>query len=174
MGNDDLPPVDRDGARHWQVAGGVIREKDSVLLVENLRRNGKSDWSTPGGVVDPGETSVEGLTREVFEETGLRVKDWTGPVYQVEVKAIDAGFVLQVDAFEAVSYDGSLTLDDPDGIVIGAEFVDLAGVNAHMASSNVWVVEPLVEFLASEAPAGHVFRYTATGRRDDWDITRVS
>jgi len=174
MGKDDLPPVGRDGARHWQVAGGIIRKQDSVLVVENLRRNGSRDWSTPGGVVDPGETSIEGLTREVLEETGLRVDDWNGPVYQVEVNAVDAGFVLNVDAFEAVTFSGTIKIDDPDGIVIGAEFIDLADVDAHMDSSTVWVVEPLVEFLNAAVPVGHVFRYTATGRRDNWQIERTS
>jgi ADP-ribose pyrophosphatase YjhB (NUDIX family) len=31
-------------------------------------------WSLPGGLLELGETTAEGVVREVFEETGLRVR----------------------------------------------------------------------------------------------------
>jgi 8-oxo-dGTP diphosphatase len=31
-------------------------------------------WSLPGGALELGETSAEGVVREVFEETGVRVQ----------------------------------------------------------------------------------------------------
>jgi 8-oxo-dGTP diphosphatase len=31
-------------------------------------------WSLPGGAVELGETTAEGIVREIFEETGLRVR----------------------------------------------------------------------------------------------------
>ena len=31
-------------------------------------------WSLPGGVLEVGETTAEGVVREVLEETGLRVR----------------------------------------------------------------------------------------------------
>lgn len=31
-------------------------------------------WSLPGGALELGETTAEGVTREVFEETGVRVE----------------------------------------------------------------------------------------------------
>jgi len=31
-------------------------------------------WSLPGGVLEVGETTAEGVAREVWEETGLRVR----------------------------------------------------------------------------------------------------
>ena len=38
-----------------------------------VRRNGSSDWTPPGGVIEvaDGESVLDGLTREVAEETGL-------------------------------------------------------------------------------------------------------
>ena len=53
----------------WQVAGAVIERDGAVLLVENLRRNGHTDWTPPGGVIElaDGETVLAGLAREVAE-----------------------------------------------------------------------------------------------------------
>ena len=47
-----------------------------MLLYRNAEKRAKwgADWGNVGGVVEFGETSVQGAIREVFEETGLRLK----------------------------------------------------------------------------------------------------
>lgn len=162
-----VPPVADDGLRHWQVAGGVIRRDDSVLLVNNLRRGGATDWSTPGGVVDEGETPVEALTREVQEETGLVVGSWTGPLYRVEVHAPDAGFFLKVEAHLGMAVEGSIELDDPDGIVIDALYVGMTEVGGYLAGTQPWVAEPLLAHLADGIDDGRTFRYRMTGAQGE-------
>ena len=57
--------------RRWTVGGALIESGGSLLLVRTRRRGGRHDWTPPGGVIDPGETLVDGLAREVAEETGL-------------------------------------------------------------------------------------------------------
>jgi 8-oxo-dGTP diphosphatase len=116
--------------RDWVVGGALILSDEggatNVLLVQNRRRNGSHDWTPPGGVIDEGESLLEGLTREVEEETGLRVTEWAGPVYEVRCEAPDMGWRLRVEAHVAVAYEGELHVDDPDGIVVDARFVDVA------------------------------------------------
>lgn len=170
----ELPPVGADGLRHWQVAGGVVADERGLLLVENLRRNGSTDWSTPGGVVDRGETSRQALSREVREETGLDVPDWLGPIYRVEVKAPDAGFFLQVEAFRAETFSGEINIEDPDGIVICAEFVDLVRARALLGQTpSPWVGEPLLAHVEDGVTDGRVFRYLVEGKRgEERRITR--
>ncbi len=47
------------------------KKRQTVLLT---RRTDNGQWCLPGGMIDPGESVTEGCEREVFEETGLRVR----------------------------------------------------------------------------------------------------
>lgn len=152
-----------DGLRHWLVAGGIILAEDRLLLVHNERRNGRRDWSTPGGVIDEGESILEGLTREVQEETGLSVSGWQGPCYRVEVTAPELGFFLRVEAHRAIAFEGTLVLEDPDGIVVGAEFVDLGTATERLGDAPRWVSEPLLECLELGLDDGRTYRYHLAG-----------
>ena len=111
----------------WQVAGALVESDGRLLLVRNQRRGGFEDWSTPGGVIDADDASLlEGLTREVEEETGLVVNRWEGPLYEVEAVAVDLGWRMRCEVHRAVEFEGEVRVDDPDGIVVEAAFVPLA------------------------------------------------
>ena len=95
-------------------------QRASQRLARTGRRRAGSSRSHAG------ETVLDGLTREVEEETGLRVHEWEGPIYQVVATAPDHGLA---DAGRGVpgrsTYEGELHVgDDPDGIVVDAAFVD--------------------------------------------------
>jgi 8-oxo-dGTP diphosphatase len=57
---------------------GIIRRKDGKIFCQELKskKTGASNgfWSTPGGGLDPGESLVLGLEREMIEETGIKPK----------------------------------------------------------------------------------------------------
>ena len=63
----------------------------------------------------------------------------------------------------AVDYDGQLRIDDPDGIVVDAEFVDPTACHDHLAGCRPWVGEPLSAWLAERWPAAPTFRYLLDG-----------
>lgn len=149
--------------RDWLVGGGLILGPDGLLLVRNRRRNGSVDWSPPGGVIDHGETLVEGLSREVAEETGVVVEKWVGPVYQVSVEAPGLGWRLRVEAHLAVDFAGDLVIDDPDGIVEEATFVQVDACGARLDGCHPWVAEPLAAWLAERWDDGRTFRYHVDG-----------
>ncbi|WP_189187377.1 NUDIX hydrolase [Streptomyces albiflavescens] len=59
------------------VAGVVVREDGRVLTI---RRADNGTWEPPGGVLELDEAPEDGVRREVFEETGVKVEvgDLTG------------------------------------------------------------------------------------------------
>ena len=69
--------------------GGAVIANGRALLVRRGNPPAEGEWSIPGGLLEVGETLVEGVRRELEEETGIRVK-----VHEV------------IDVFERVSLDG--------------------------------------------------------------------
>jgi 8-oxo-dGTP diphosphatase len=69
--------------------GGVVVAKGRALLI---RRGGpplEGQWSIPGGMLEVGETLLEGVRRELLEETGIEVR--VGEL---------------IDVFERINLDG--------------------------------------------------------------------
>lgn len=152
--------------QEWLVAGALVEADDGLLLVRNVRRGGREDWSTPGGVIDADDASIlEGLTREVEEETGLRVTKWEGPVYEVVCEAVDLGWILRAEIHRALEYEGELRVDDPDGIVVEAEFLSSHECVARLSAGARWVHEPLAEWLSERwgPTAARGYRYAVHG-----------
>ncbi len=145
------------------MAGGLIEHDGRLLLVQNQRRDGSLDWTTPGGVVDPGEELLEALSREVVEETGLSVTGWEGPLWHVEAEAPDMGWTLRVEVHRATGFDGRISLDDPDGIVVDAAWLDLDGCHECLATAWVPAREPMLAWLVERWLEPRTFRYRVEG-----------
>jgi NAD+ diphosphatase len=55
-------------------AAVILNDSGEVLVSRRAFAPAKGTLDLPGGFVDPGETIDEGMSREIFEETGCRVK----------------------------------------------------------------------------------------------------
>jgi len=166
--------------RRWQVAGalihGPVASADSghgVLLVQNRRKNGTLDWTPPGGVVEAhqGEAILDGLEREVREETGLVVTSWAGRAYRVVATAPGLGWEMSVEVHIADGIEGDLVIgNDPDGIVVAADYFGHQECDELTAPGHRWVRDPLMEWfiranaadMAKDA-ADEVYRYRVEG-----------
>ena len=147
------------------MASGLVETAEGLLLVQNRRRDGRLDWSPPGGVVEvaDGESVVDGLTREVEEETGLVVTEWEGPLWEVEAEAEGMGWRLRVEVHRAVAFTGDLRVDDPDGIVVDARFVAGEACAAQLMDTWLPTHEPLAAWLAERFTEPRAYRYRVEG-----------
>jgi len=150
--------------RRWRVAGGLLADRRGLLLVANRRRNGSVDWSTPGGVIDPGEAPLEALGREVAEETGLVVEGWVQLCWTVSVDFADLDMNLHVEVHRAKVFSGELAVDDPDGIVTAAEFLELGDALQRLGSAPRWVAEPISDWLHEPWSIQRRYRFAAHGK----------
>jgi ADP-ribose pyrophosphatase YjhB (NUDIX family) len=90
-----------------RVAGAalVVNKENEILLVKEIRR-GKYFWGVPGGILERGEALIEGVKREVAEETGaeidpfciLGVNNWAGKSIFKEDPYDQAGFSIFLGA----------------------------------------------------------------------------
>jgi 8-oxo-dGTP diphosphatase len=159
--------------RAWTVAGGLIELDGRLLLVQNRRRDGSLDWTTPGGVIDPGESLLDGLTREVHEETGIAVAEWEGPLWSVEAEAPDMQWTLRVEVHRAVRFDGSIEVDDPDGIVVDAAWVDAVGCEQCLSTAWIPAREPMLTWLDERWTVPRTFRYRVEGTDRSGTVVRL-
>jgi mutator protein MutT len=54
--------------------GGVAIHEERVLLIRRGSAPLEGEWSIPGGMLEIGETILEGVQRELLEETAIEVK----------------------------------------------------------------------------------------------------
>ncbi len=92
----------------------LIRDGDKVLLVNRPDKRGFPGYLGPGGKVDFPESLTEAAIREVWEETGLRVKNL---IYKGldEYVVPKKNYRYMVFNYLATSYEGELLQNPPEG-----------------------------------------------------------
>jgi ADP-ribose pyrophosphatase YjhB (NUDIX family) len=60
--------------KHWVSVAAAIVKGDQALAI---RRRDNNKWEPPGGTLEPDESLLDGLRREVSEETGVAIGEAT-------------------------------------------------------------------------------------------------
>ena len=56
------------------IVGGIIEKEGKFLMVQEAKKKCYGKWNFPAGHLEEGETIYDGAIREIFEETGCKVK----------------------------------------------------------------------------------------------------
>ena len=134
----------------------LIQDKDRILLQNRV----KEDWqgyTLPGGHVEPGESFVDAVKREMKEETGLDIINPTlAGIKQFPIT--DGRYIVLL--FRADQFTGEVVSSD-EGRMEWIERAKLSEINA---------VDDLEELLmVIEDPKLTEFQYIVNG--DDWTVS---
>lgn len=134
----------------------LIEDGDRILLQNRVKRDWQG-YTLPGGHVEPGESFVGAVVREMKEETGLTV---INPVLAgVKQFPIENGRYV-VLLFKATEWTGELASSD-EGQMEWIEYGKLSEVN------TVDDLEDLLKVINS--PELTEFQYLVSG--DDWTVS---
>ena len=92
--------------------GVFVKKEGKVLVGERKGSHGAGTWALPGGHLEGGESFTECCKREVFEETGLTIKNPRPLVFTNDV-FIDEGLHYVTLFFTADYESGELVVREP-------------------------------------------------------------
>jgi len=144
------------------VTNCVIRRDDELLMLQKPRRGW---WVAPGGKVEPGESLMEAVVREVYEETGLTLNQPTlcgvfTIVLQEEGNLADHWMLF---TFYCDRFSGTVQDKTEEGILRWKKVTDVP--NLPMAEGDRQFLAPV--FLRQERISGK-FLYTPDYQLLDW------
>ena len=93
-----------DAPRHIVAASALVRNDEGQILIVRSHNRG---WEIPGGQIEIGETLIDGLKREVMEESGVHVE--IGRLAAVRTNLTSS---IVIFCFEARYLDGELGPSD--------------------------------------------------------------
>ena len=98
--------------KEWIGAAAIIISRGKLLMV---RGKGRNSWSVPSGGIEHSESSEQACIREVWEETGYKVKI----IRDLHTKeAVIDAFHVTTDYFLCEIIAGVITYHDPDKIIV--------------------------------------------------------
>ena len=168
----------------------MVESGPEVLLVANKRNRGRIKWSLPGGSVRGTETPLQALEREVEEETGIKVTEWSGEIYTSVVKYPDRrpAFDRRTEVHLAGKWkwaDEGAT--DPEDFlrfrdtersrerlsVVAGFFSDLPADGSLVRNMRRYVREPLMDWRLLPWEGPRYYEYLKRGHGPDGTVERL-
>ena len=129
--------------RHLGIYGLII-ENDSILLIKKANGPYKGKLDLPGGSMEFGERPIDTLKREIIEETGILIKDFS--LYDVDSVinfiSIDENMTMKEQHigvfYKILSYDGNnkkeIIVNNINDDSLGAEFYKISDLKKEQLS----------------------------------------
>lgn len=134
--------------------GLAVRDGRLLMVASRYPNHPQPLWNLPGGRQQPGELLTETVVREVFEETGLRVR--AAQVAYVSESYDGAQHFLNVTfslILRQAQDDNGTGQDDKNDHVVEVAWIPLAEVRERIAIDVVR--EPLLAYLAGALTDGY-------------------
>ena len=135
----------------------LIHQEDRYLLQDRVKKDWKG-YTLPGGHVEPGESIVDAVVREMKEETGLTIK--APRLCGVKQFPIDGGRYL-VFLFETDQFEGEVS-DSEEGKMYWVKRSELSNVNL------VEDFDEMIEVMFSDTLTE--FQYVL--KNDEWIVVK--
>ena len=95
----------KKGVKLMQViVGGIIEKEGKFLMVQEAKKKCYGKWNFPAGHLEEGEKIYDGAIREIFEETGCKVR-LTNVLPIINTELEDVNFILINFVAELVEED---------------------------------------------------------------------
>lgn len=135
----------------------LIRKDDSYLLQDRVKKDWKG-YTLPGGHIEPEESIVDAVIREMKEETGLIVK--APRLCGVKQFPIEGGRYV-VFLFETNQFEGEI-IDSDEGKMHWVKISELSDVNL------VNDFEELIEIMLSD----NITEFQYVVENDEWAVVK--
>lgn len=135
----------------------LIHNEDSYLLQDRVKEDWKG-YTLPGGHVEPGESIVDAVVREMKEETGLMIK--SPRLCGVKQFPIEGGRYI-VFLFETDQFEGKV-VDSDEGKMHWVKTSDLLNVNL------VDDFDELIEVMLSD----NLTEFQYVVENDEWIVVK--
>jgi 8-oxo-dGDP phosphatase len=101
----------------WVNVLAITGKRDAVLIRQYRHGLGEVSWELPAGVLDDGESPLDGAKRELLEETGYSGGIWT-PLMELSPNSAIQNNLSYSFLAEGVSLAGSQQLDPTEEITV--------------------------------------------------------
>lgn len=123
----------------------IFDEQGRILLLHSPRRNPPNQWQVVSGGLEPAETVLEGVLREVSEEAGPDVCVKPLGTIHAQTFHYDAGVPYMIGIYYLLAYEGGEPQpgDDMADAIIrwwSPEEMEQEGITFH-ASTHPWMIK---------------------------------